>query len=169
MRAGRVLPPGARGRFKEPVGRDIAAGELPGLSSKHTIITVGDVVSLTARENGVTPLLSVYDGRTERRGDPRFARLVEGGGEEPVPVANPAGTISAELEDAVRNALAGKAPTVIRVDGEEDLALLPCVLYAPEGAVVVYGWPGRGMKAVDTDGPARHHVEELMGMMEEQK
>ena len=67
----------------------------------------------------------------------------------------------------MRNALAGESGRIIRVEGEEDLALLPCVLHAPEGSVVIYGWPGRGMKAVDTDGPTRTRIALMYDMMEE--
>ena len=36
-----------------------------------------------------------------------------------------------------------------------------------DGAVVVYGMPGRCMMAVDVDGAARGRAEELLSMMEE--
>ncbi|MFA7199637.1 MAG: GTP-dependent dephospho-CoA kinase family protein [Methanoculleus sp.] len=131
------------------------------------MITVGDVVSLTVREHGILPLLAVYDGYTERREETGFAALVRREGLAEVAVANPAGTITSALDEAVQNALAGRSAKIIRVDGEEDLALLPCVLYAPDGALVVYGWPGRGMKAVTTDGASRRKAGQMLGLMEE--
>ena len=162
--AGRRVPEEKRHIFKEPIGSELKESEL----IKHhdtKIITVGDVVSLTMRRNGIRPVLSVYDGYTERHEMTEFATLVEG--EDKVTVVNPAGTITDELDDAVRNALTTGNTDLIRVDGEEDLALMPCILYAPEGAEVVYGWPGKGMMIVSTDDVTRKRVEELWKMMED--
>lgn len=169
MVAGRILSPETRELFKEPVGKDISEEELRVLSETHYIITVGDVVSLTVRKIGVVPLLSVYDGITERHELTEFADLVKSEGWTETVVANPPGYITGELEVAVENALAGRSGGIIRVEGEEDLALLPCILYAPEGSVVIYGWPGRGMKAVFADGPTKTHIRYLYDMMEESK
>ena len=166
---GRRLPPEKRDVFQEPVGYDISEEDLPEINAKHLIIAVGDVVSLTMRRNGIVPLLSVYDGFTERHEVTGFADLVKNGGLAETVVSNPPGEITSELVDAVKNTLAGRSAGIIRVEGEEDLALLPCVLYAPENSVVIYGWPGRGMKAVDTDGPTRTRIAQLYDMMEESK
>ncbi len=167
MSPGRKLPSDKREVFQQPIGYDILEEDLAKLNAKNFIIAVGDVVSLTMRKNGIVPLLSIYDGFTERRELTEFADLVKNEGLGETVVSNPAGEITCELEEAVRNALAGKSERIIRVEGEEDLALLPCVLYAPENSVVIYGWPGRGMKAVDTDGPTRTHIKRLFDMMEE--
>ena len=161
---GRRVPEDKREIFKECLGSELKESEL----NKHKdskIIAVGDVVSLTMRRNGIRPILSVYDGYTERHEMTEFANLVEG--EEKEVVSNPAGVITDELEDAIRNALTTGKTDLIRVDGEEDLALMPCILYAPEGAAVVYGWPGKGMMIVSTDDVTRKRVEELWKMMED--
>ena len=162
--AGRRVPEEKRQVFKEPIGSELKESELTKYHDTK-IITVGDVVSLTMRRNGIRPILSVYDGYTERHEMTDFAALVEG--ERKVTVNNPAGTITDELDDAVRNALTTGKTDLIRVDGEEDLALMPCILHAPEGAEVVYGWPGKGMMIVSTDDITRKRVEELWKMMED--
>ena len=162
--AGRRVPEDKRQIFKEPIGSELKESELIKHHDKK-MITVGDVVSLTMRRNGIRPILSVYDGYTERHEMTDFAALVEG--EEKVTVSNPAGTITDELDDAVRNALTTGNTDLIRVDGEEDLALMPCILHSPEGAEVVYGWPGKGMMIVSTDDVIRKRVEELWKMMED--
>ena len=162
--SGRRVPEDKREIFKQCLGSDLNESELIKHQDKK-IITVGDVVSLTMRRNGIRPILSVYDGYTERHEMTEFATLVEG--EDKVTVVNPAGTITDELDDAVRNALKTGKTDLIRVDGEEDLALMPCILYAPEGAEIVYGWPGKGMKIVSTDDVTRKRIEELWKMMED--
>ena len=158
-----VLPESQRGAFKEPIGREMDESELDD-NAQTRYITVGDVVSLTFRRHGVRPLLSVYDGSTERREMTDFAKLVEGEMKEVV--SNPAGRITAEMADSIRRGIEGEVD-LIRVEGEEDLALLPCLLYAEEGAVVVYGMPGRCMMAVEIDGAIRKRAAELVATMEE--
>ena len=162
--SGRRVPEDKREIFKERLGSELKESEL--INHKDTkMITVGDVVSLTMRRNGIRPILSVYDGYTERCEMTDFAALVEG--EEKEVVANPAGTITDELDDAVRNALTAGTTDLIRVEGEEDLALMPCILHAPEGTEIVYGWPGKGMMVITTDGTIRKRIEELWNMMED--
>ena len=161
---GKRVPEDKRNLFKESLGRDLKESEL--IKHKDTkMITVGDVVSLTMRRNGIRPILSVYDGYTERAEMTEFAALVEGEAKEEV--VNPAGTITDELDNAVRNALTAGTTDLIRVEGEEDLALMPCILYAPEGTEIVYGWPGKGMMVVSTDDVTRNRIEELWKMMED--
>lgn len=157
-----ALPESERGAFKEPLGRELPESELDP-ADETLYLTVGDVVSLVFRRRGVTPGLSVYDGLTERREMTDFARLVEDEPKETV--VNPAGTVTAAMADAVRRGIGGEV-ALIRVDGEEDLAVLPCLVLAPDGAVVVYGMPGRCMMAVEVDGRTRDRAKELLSRME---
>ena len=116
------------------------------------------------RRCGAKPVLSVYDGFTERREMTDFARLVE---DEPrIDVVNPAGRISAGLAEALRRGIGGET-ALVRVDGEEDLAVLPCLVMAPEGSRIVYGMPGRCMMEIAVDGESRGRAEELLSRMEE--
>ncbi len=163
---GRRVPASKRDLFKRPLGTDITGDGLRELDSKRMLITVGDVVSLKVRERGIEPDLSIYDGRTERREMTEFASLVKREGWEEIAVRNEAGTVSAELVAAIGEALKGRTK-IIRVEGEEDLAVLPCILLAPLGTYVIYGWPGVGMKVVATDGRIREEVQLLTEEMEE--
>ncbi len=158
------LPKKSRDEFKEPLGAEMDETELDRTDTQTRFITIGDVVSLTFRRHGVRPLLSIYDGSTERTEMIDFVKLVEGEAKEVV--RNPAGHITAEMANAVRRGIEGEFD-LIRVDGEEDLAMIPCLLYAEEGTVVVYGMPGRCMMAVTTDGAVRKRVAELAAKMEE--
>jgi len=162
----RRVPEKNRELFKEPFGRDLKEEELTVIDEKSKMITVGDVVSLTVVKHGIIPDLSIYDGMTERMEMTDFAALVKDMGWEETAVKNEAGTITAELIDAVKNALHGKKG-IIRVDGEEDLAVVPCILLSPEGTNIIYGWPGKGMKLIVTDGDIRKKAQYLMEMTEE--
>ena len=161
---GWAVPESIRDEFKAPIGSLIDENDLRTYESP---IVVGDVVSLAARKAGITPRLSVYDGRTERKEMTGFASLVRDGELDETVVANPPGTITRNMAEAVRNALKREVPAIIRVEGEEDLALMPCILFAPVGTVIVYGWPGKGMMAVTTDDAVKERIRKLWNRMEE--
>ncbi|MFA6952155.1 MAG: GTP-dependent dephospho-CoA kinase family protein [Candidatus Methanomethylophilaceae archaeon] len=163
---GRRVPESSRDLFKRPLGEDLPESGLSKIDSKHMLITVGDVVSLTVREHGLVPSLSIYDGMTERREMTGFAALVKNEGLKETVVRNPAGEITPELVTAIRESLGGHGK-IIHVEGEEDLAAMPCILLAPLGSYVIYGWPGKGMKLVTTDESIQREIELLIEKMEE--
>jgi len=159
-----VLPEKDRQLFKEPIGTELYDSDLGAFDAQNTLITVGDVVSLTFRKHGIKPFLSVYDGMTERREMTEFAILAEN--EDKDEVVNPAGTITRQLVESIRGRMEGSGG-LIKVDGEEDLALLPVIYLAPLGADVVYGWPGKCMMRITTDEGIRAKIEQLLLRMEE--
>ncbi len=159
-----LLPENDRQAFKEPIGTELYDDDLGSFDAQTTLITVGDVVSLTFIRHGIRPFLSIYDGITERREMTEFASLVED--EEKDEVVNPAGRITRELVESIRGRIEGSGG-LIKVIGEEDLALIPAVLLAPMGTDIVYGWPGRCMMRITTDEGIRSKMEQLVSKMEE--
>jgi uncharacterized protein (UPF0218 family) len=158
------LPEDARGAFKDPMGPVTTDAEALLASAGDPLIAVGDVVTYPLLAAGRRPDLAVVDERTERTAvDDEVAAAIP---EADVVVANPAATLTADLLGALRDGLASDEPTVLRVEGEEDLATLPVVLAAPEGATVVYGQPGEGMVRVRVDADARARVRELFDLLE---
>jgi len=67
-----------------------------------------------------------------------------------------------ELRAALDRADTGTGTTLLVVDGEEDLAALPAVLAAREGASVVYGQPDEGMVLATTTPERRAVVRDLL-------
>ena len=159
-----ILPAKDRQAFKEPLGTEMYDSDLASFDAQTTLITVGDVVSLTFRKHGIRPFLSIYDGTTKRREMTEFAALVED--EEKDEVVNPAGRITRQLVESIRGRIEGSGG-LIKVIGEEDLALIPVVLLSPDGTDIVYGWPGRCMMRITTDGCIRSRMEQLVSKMEE--
>jgi uncharacterized protein (UPF0218 family) len=76
-------------------------------------------------------------------------------------VENPAGTITEDLEKALTYAI-GHTPITIMVDGEEDLAVIPLVIAAPESSVILYGQPNKGIVLRTIDDKAKAAAKELL-------
>ncbi|PSP55024.1 DUF359 domain-containing protein, partial [Halobacteriales archaeon QH_7_68_42] len=80
-------------------------------------------------------------------------------------VENPPATLTADLLAAVVDGLAD-GTTLVRVDGEEDLAALPAIAAAPDGASVLYGQPDEGVVHVTVGDEVRDRVVDLLGLMD---
>lgn len=164
-----VLPEALRGELARPFGPVVAGKELPGLlAGAPAVLAVGDVVSLTLKTLGIEPRLFVCDFLTQRgEPDPTYEAELGAWGQKAFRVSNPAATITREAWDAIRLGLAaaggpGEGPVRVVVDGEEDLLGIPCFLEAPEGSVVIYGMPGKGVVVVTADAAFKAKVAELL-------
>jgi len=154
-----VLPPGSRRLFKDPFGtlhRNLDT-VLPELSGR-TIFSVGDVVTHSLQQHGITPSVAVIDGHTMRSPCDKLP-VISG---ECIPVKNPAGTITDELVAALAYAI-DHAPATILIDGEEDLAVIPLVIAAPLNSVVLYGQPHAGVVLRVIDKEAKTASQALLG------
>ncbi len=164
-----TLPPSARDAFKEPMGPVFTEVSELLDGADGPVIAVGDVVTFHLLRADRAPDVALVDGRTEREAvDPDVAAALDEFPPDSV-VPNDPGTLSAELVGALVSAVraaAGGERTVISVEGEEDLATLPAVLAAPEGALVVYGQPGEGMVRVAVDAHARDRVRGLLAKLD---
>ena len=152
------LPEEHRRLFKEPFGVLYRSmDEVVPLIEGKDVYTVGDVVTHNLQKRGITPTVAVVDGYTMRSPCNRMP-AVHG---ECIQVKNPAGTLTDELicalERAVRN-----PPSTIIVDGEEDLAVIPLVLTAHDGAIVLYGQPQKGVVLRTIDSEARKTAQRFL-------
>ncbi|WP_280587150.1 GTP-dependent dephospho-CoA kinase family protein [Halorubrum sp. Boch-26] len=167
-----TLPDSLRDAFKDPLGPvttdadELLAGaaETRGerVAPDAPIIAVGDVVTYHLREAGRVPHVALIDGKTEREAvDAEIESALAAADDRRVSVENPAASLSAELLAALNEALSAAEPVIIEVTGEEDLAALPAILAAPDGASVVYGQPGEGMVRVPVTPESRAEAREL--------
>jgi uncharacterized protein (UPF0218 family) len=167
-----TLPDSMRDAFKQPLGPVTTdADELLAAAAETRaerdapdapIVAVGDVVTYHLREAGRVPDVALIDGKTEREAvDAEIESTLAAAEARRVRVENPAASLSTELLAALGEALSAAAPVVIEVTGEEDLAALPAILAAPDGASVVYGQPGEGMVRVAVTPTSRAEAREL--------
>jgi uncharacterized protein (UPF0218 family) len=158
------LPERLRSELKEPLGPVVADAETLLAAVEGPLVTVGDIVTYHLAEANRPPDVALFDTRTKREpvDDAVGAALAEAD----VRVENPAGTLTADLLVALREAVEAPDPVRIRVDGEEDLAALPAIIAAPEGASVVYGQPDEGMVHVRVTPEARNRSRDVLARMD---
>jgi hypothetical protein len=143
-----LMPDSMRNELKELLGPIITDDELQEHVKDRLIAVVGDVASAHVIQAGYRPKIVIVDFKTRRKKEldlPSEIRLI---GKERIKVVNPPAQITPALWDAVEKAYGMKGPVRIEVDGEEDLASLVCIVKGPEGSLVIYGVPGKGMTVV---------------------
>ena len=142
-----LLPSSMRTALAKPLGQ--LFGSVEDFINKYKnfdkLFVVGDASVVNFLKLGIVPSLSIIDLKIERRNvyknvyDLGFERK-----QKYQTVDNAAGEITRELSESIYTCLAN-GTGLIKVIGEEDLAVLPLVLLAPLENFVVYGQRGRGI------------------------
>ncbi len=139
------------GEFKKPLGKLYMDFEdaIPMIKEANFLISVGDQTTKNLVDIDVIPNLGIIDHRIQRK-DHNYDIIRT---ENILEADNPAGTITENLwetiEQAISSTLDDSENRIIVVEGEEDLAVLPCLLIAPEDAVILYGQPNEGLVFVN--------------------
>ncbi|MFC7240024.1 GTP-dependent dephospho-CoA kinase family protein [Saliphagus sp. GCM10025317] len=162
-----LLPESLRHELKDPMGPIETDPRILLEAVDGPLIAVGDVVTYHLLEAGRTPDVALIDGYTKRETvDAEVERVVNDERSEDdhtiLEVASPPAVLSRSLLEALVEGLERPEPVTIVVDGEEDLAVLPALLAAPEGASVVYGQPDVGMVHVTVDAETRASARGLL-------
>ncbi len=147
-------------RMQEKIGL-LITGEIPEpykilkkMLKEEKVIAIGDVVVENLLKVGIEPVMIIVDGKSMRK-----ERKTEM--ECEITVKNPQSEITEELMDAVK-----KGYERIFVEGEEDLASLPAILYADENTLIVYGEPSQGIMVIRPTKENKRKVEETLRLFE---
>lgn len=124
------------------------------------VATVGDVVSRESLRAGIPVGLRLVDQMTLRKSISHF----EFKSEHTYTVRNPAGVITQEAWDTIKEALT-QEDAVILVEGEEDLLAIPTILESPENSFVVYGQPSQGLVVVTATSATKADVRRMIDRM----
>ena len=158
-----VLPDDMRDELKRPLGPVMGEEELARrLDAERPIATVGDMCTETVHRLGFHIHLAVVDYQTKRAPDTRWREATAAVGDVTVNVVNDAASITSDLYNTIIGSWASSDSVKVVVEGEEDLASLPVILHAPEGATVIYGIPDTGLALVQVDEVARGDVANAM-------
>ncbi len=146
-----LLPKELRKELQKPFGKLIQGDTLPDIPDNQ-IITVGDATTVRFHNEGKKQKIAVVDFVVERKRI--YTSLDELGfaeNYESYEVTNPAATLTPLLWQAVYDSFTNTTlkEIVIRISGEEDLAVIPIILVAPLGYHLFYGQPHEGLVWVE--------------------
>lgn len=156
-----------REALKRPMGlllqdSDVTRENVLKTIKKETfLITVGDATTEKMIKFGLGPSLQIVDSLEKRR----KRELPAGNVSTTLHCTNPAAQITDESISIIKKALDEKPPVRILVDGEEDLLVLPAVLYAKDNSVIMYGQPNEGLVMIDVNDETRKAAKKIMDSM----
>ena len=165
-----TLPISLRKTLKEPIGLLVDEHTmLQEIKQASRVVSIGDQVTYTLLTHQIEPWFCVIDYQIKRQQDSqKIKNTLQSYGDQSIRVANPAGTITHELWDQIKNSYQDISKTKklrIEVTGEEDLAALPAILYAPENVTIIYGMPDKGVVIVPSTNEHKQKVKEILTQM----
>ena len=132
--------------LKKPLGKLYPDFEdaIDEIKSSEFLISVGDATFENLTKNEIYPNIGIIDNLIQRKNHTheiiRANHILK--------ADNPAGYITDDLWETIGKALelsnSGEC-YVIEVNGEEDLAVLPCIIMANPETVILYGQPNEGL------------------------
>src|SRR3989338_2862693 len=148
---------GIRASLKKPLGDWLDKKTLIGRVREplSRIISVGDITTLMLLGEGIRPDVAIIDYFCKRKpitGAQR--RKLDAFRAHKLKAMNPAGMLTGGMMEACKSAFSPEAkyPLKIIVDGEEDLAVLPAIIFSPNNSLIIYGQPDKGPVLVKADG-----------------
>lgn len=142
IKAGLKLPEFLRNSLAKPIDMLFPNTNqvVKNIGNAVMVITVGDVVFAELQSAGFEADIAVLDLKVEREYVGNRLNI-----DFDFKVINKAGVVSKRLTDVLKKAVRDKLKldkkTYIEIDGEEDLAVIPAILVAPLGTIILYGQP----------------------------
>lgn len=161
------LPESLRENLKKPLGLLIKNSEitketvLKNIGQNVFLITVGDASTEKMIKFGIIPSLQIVDS-LEKRQKRNLPERVE---KTTLRCDNPSAEITDESMETIKKAFRMDMPVRIIVKGEEDLLVLPVVLFAPVNSIVMYGQPNEGLVIVKISEDIRNKAKTIMNSM----
>ncbi len=162
------LPENLRDQLKIPFGILIPDENitkeiiLKQISDDSYVITVGDATTEKMLKLGIVPSLQIIDAREKRvkREAPEIKENTIN-----LSCTNPAGEITVQSIDTIKQALNEKPPVRITVNGEEDLLVIPVCIHGPDNAIIMYGQPNEGLVIVRLTEELRKKTKSILDSM----
>ncbi|MGI0073327.1 MAG: GTP-dependent dephospho-CoA kinase family protein [Nitrosotalea sp.] len=161
------LPENLRENLKKPLGQLLKDSEitkdivLKNMEQNAFLITVGDATTERMIKLGIIPSLQIVDSLEKRQ-----QRNLPGGMvKTSLTCNNPPAEITDDSITIIKQGFDMDKPVRIIVKGEEDLLVLPVVLFAPENSIVMYGQPNEGLVIVKINEEIRNKAKAIMNSM----
>ncbi|MCJ7444354.1 MAG: GTP-dependent dephospho-CoA kinase family protein [Methanotrichaceae archaeon] len=168
-----ILPESLRSDLKNPLGllckgegRKCISDMATELKAARKIVAVGDMTAFYLLEASMMPDIAIVDNKTKRLPAPdHVLNRLQIDSYKTIKVRNPPATLTKELMDLIKDSMNREERLKLVVEGEEDLATLPAILYAPLGAVVIYGQPEEGSVLVRVTNEKKEQIKNIMDNM----
>lgn len=155
-----LLPDYLRDSLKTPLG-DVFPHEQAQQAFEHTkdqlFVTCGDMTTMHAREQEILPDLSIIDYLVERKPFKQWEDFHFPDTITKLELKSGPGFIAPKTWDILKTWQEQPISTVILVDGEDDLMVLPVISFLPTGSLIFYGQPGEGIVRVEVT----EHVKDI--------
>ena len=138
------------------------------LKNEKKIISIGDTVTYTLLKNGFEPVFCIIDYKTHRGVcENEIVEKIKSFGKKTIQVENPPGFITDDLCDVINIIFENLeyGPFRIEIDGEEDLASLIVLLFAPRDVTIIYGLPDKGILVVKPTKEIKDKVKKVLDIM----
>jgi uncharacterized protein (UPF0218 family) len=133
------------------------------ISSKDNyLITVGDMVTITAINGGIKPNLAIFDTKTRRK-HINYSVITQAYNSIET-VKNKKGEITLALYITLLSGIK-KNGTAVRVIGEEDLAAPLCIAISKKGTLIAWGVPGKGINIIQVNERTKRHAINILNEM----
>ena len=152
--------------LKKPFGKLYPNFEdaLEVIRSSEFFISVGDATFANLTKYKLYPNIGIIDNLIQRKNHTHEIILAD----HILKADNPAGTITDDLWETIGEALElsnnGEC-YVIEVAGEEDLAVLPCILMTNPETTILYGQPNEGLVVLKA-GDVKNKAQKLINGFE---
>lgn len=134
--------------LKNPMAELVKNGQIvPYLARKKytKVVLVGDRCLLKFKEMGLEYDAAIFDGRIKRKIEKETEHFAAG---KRLEVENQAGGVEKRAVEVIKELIGGDK-RYLKVEGEEDLLVLPLVLSLPLESAVIYGQPNEGSVVVE--------------------
>ncbi len=138
------------------------------LKNKKKIISIGDTVTYTLLKNGLKPIFCIVDYKTHRGiCEDEIIEEIKSFAKKTIKVENPPGFITKDLYEVIKIIFENLqyGPFRIEIDGEEDLASLIVLLFAPKDVTIIYGLPDKGVLVVKPTKQIKDKVKKILDIM----
>jgi uncharacterized protein (UPF0218 family)/phosphopantetheine adenylyltransferase len=157
------LPFNQKPHFKKPIGKlipETSSTSWPAFCARQIIknenpplvITVGDISTQSFVQNQINFNFAIIDFKFRRQNLPAnfHQNLLQNA--NITQAINPPGTLSANLIKKLKILLPkiifSQKIEILKINGEEDLSVLPLILLSPINSLIFYGQPGQGIVKV---------------------
>jgi len=163
------IPENLRDILNKPIGKLVNEKKLLQiLKNEKKIVSIGDTITYTLLKNGFEPIFCIVDYKTHRGVcEDEIVEKIKSFSKKTIKVENPPGLITDDLYEVIKIIFKNLeyGPFRIEVEGEEDLASLIVLLFAPIDVTIIYGLPDKGVLVVKPTKEIKDKVKKILDIM----